>query len=190
MYCVYLTVYTGKLLPMFYIGSSSIEKVKSGYHGSISSKKYKKIYLKEKKENPSFFKTHIISQHNTRCQATDKEYKLQKQLSVAISPLYINECYASKHFGQRNLGKNNGFYGKKHTEQTLQKMRNSRTEETKNKMRKPKSEEHKNNMKGNTAWKHRDYTIKEKCIHCGILAMKTNITRWHNNNCKLVKKVL
>ena len=190
MYCVYLTVYSGNLLPMFYIGSSSVKKIQNGYCGSISSKKYKNIFLKEKKENPSFFRTHIISQHKIRSQATEKEYKLQKQLKVAISPLYINECYASKYFGQRNLGKNNGFYGRKHTEQTLQKMKNSRTEETKNKLRKPKSEEHKNNMKGSTAWKHRDYTIKEKCIHCGILAMKTNITRWHNNNCKLGKEVL
>lgn len=188
MYCVYLTVYSGNLLPMFYIGSSSITKVKGGYCGSISSKKYKKIFLKEKKENSHLFRTHIISQHDTRSQAISKEYKLQKQLNVSTSTMYFNECYASGYFGQRNSGKNNGFYGRKHSEQTLQKMKKPKSEETKQKMRKPKSEEHRNNLKGSINWQHRDYSIKEECIHCGVLAMKTNITRWHNNNCKLIKK--
>ena len=57
-------------------------------------------------------------------------------------------------------------------------------------MRKPKSEEHRNNLKGSINWQHRDYSLKESCIYCGTLAMKTNITRWHNAKCKLIKKVL
>lgn len=190
MYCVYLTIYSGKLLPMFYIGSSSVKKVKNGYHGSVKSKKYEKIWKQELKENSNLFTTNIISQHKVRSQAIDKEYKLQKQLKVATSPMYINECYASKLFGQRNLGKNNGFYGKKHTENTLSKMRKPKSEETKLKMRKPKSQEHKNNMKGSVAWQYRDYSLKETCKHCGKEAMKTNIIRWHNDNCKLIEKVL
>ena len=44
MYCVYLTVYSGNLLPMFYIGSSSVKKIQNGYCGSISSKKYKNVF--------------------------------------------------------------------------------------------------------------------------------------------------
>lgn len=26
------------------------------------------------------------------------------------------------------------------------------------------------------------------CIHCGLIAQQTNITRWHNDNCKFKKK--
>ena len=58
------------------------------------------------------------------------------------------------------------------------------SEETKHKMRKPKSDEHKQKLKGNTNWRHTDYSPKHQCIHCGKFAMKTNITRWHNENCK------
>jgi len=48
-YVVYLTHYKGTKLPKWYIGSSNELKVKNGYNGSVKSKKYKKIYLKEQK---------------------------------------------------------------------------------------------------------------------------------------------
>jgi len=41
-FCVYQVKYDGKLLPKFYIGSTSTKKANSGkYFGSISSKKWK-----------------------------------------------------------------------------------------------------------------------------------------------------
>ena len=184
MYCVYLTSYFGNKLPMFYIGSSSISKVNNGYHGSVKSKKYKSIYECELKNNPHLFKTRIISIHKLREDAIQKEYKLQKQLNVSISSIYFNECYASRFFGQRNAGKNNGFYGRKHTEETLQKMRKPKSEQTKSKMRKPKSEQHRLKIIQANNGKYRDYSKKDTCVHCGKQAMKTNITRWHNDNCK------
>ena len=61
----------------------------------------------------------------------------------------------------------------------------SLSEITKDKMRKPKSAATKQKMRGNKNWMHRDYSKKEKCIHCGKEAMKSNITKWHNDNCKL-----
>ena len=191
MYCVYLTTYFGNKLPMFYIGSSSIKKVQNGYFGSVSSKKYKSAFLKEKKNNPSLFKIQIITTHQTRKDALIKENSLQKQLNVVSSPMYMNQAYATE-FGMPNIGQNNGFYGKKHTKQTKTKMSKPRSEETKLKMCKPKSQEHKLNMKGCKNWQFRDYSIKETCIYCGIKAMKTNITRFHNDRCKLnlTKKVL
>jgi len=52
MYVTYLVTYTGDKLPKFYIGSTSEEKVLSGkYFGSVSSKKYKNIFLDEKKKS-------------------------------------------------------------------------------------------------------------------------------------------
>ena len=47
MYCVYLTTYFGAKLPMFYIGSSTVSRVNSGYRGSVSSKSYKEIWNNE-----------------------------------------------------------------------------------------------------------------------------------------------
>ena len=72
-YCVYLTIYSGKKLPMFYIGSSTIAKIKNEYHGSVSSKEYGKIWKEELRNNPELFRTRIISSHDTREQAFDKE---------------------------------------------------------------------------------------------------------------------
>ena len=43
--------------------------------------------------------------------------------------------------GKKNKGKNHPFYGKKHSPETLAKMRKPKSEETKLKMRKPKSPE-------------------------------------------------
>jgi hypothetical protein len=35
MFAVYLTSYKGNKLPPFYIGSSSVSALNSGYHGSV-----------------------------------------------------------------------------------------------------------------------------------------------------------
>ena len=61
IYCTYLTVYTGNKLPLFYIGSSTVDKVNKGYHGSVKSKKYKQTWEEELTNNPSRFKTIILS---------------------------------------------------------------------------------------------------------------------------------
>lgn len=184
MYCVYLTVYFGNKMPMFYLGSSIVEKVKKGYRGSVKSKKYAKIFSNELKNNPHLFKTIIISEYSSRSQAFDREYQLQKSLKVSTSPMYINEALASPFFCQRNIGKNNGMFGKKHSEHSKEKMRKPKSSEARQKMSKPKTEEHKKKFLNNKNWQYRDYSKKEQCKYCGKFAMKTNITRWHNENCK------
>jgi hypothetical protein len=177
---------------MFYIGSTSIEKIQLGYHGSVGSMNYRSIWESEIDQHPELFKTTIISKHSTRKSALAKECILQKKLNVVKNTLYTNQATASENgfFGKDTSKKNNGFFGKKHTPETLVKMRKPKSEKTKERMRKPKSKSHIENFMGNTNWKYRDYTIKEKCVHCGMEAMKTNITRWHNSNCKLAKELL
>lgn len=102
-YCVYLTIYTGKKLPPFYIGSSNVDKIiNHGYHGSVKSKKYKEIWVDELTINPTAFKTTIISYHETRKEATIKECSLQKALNVVKSPMYINMAFANKEFNSGN----------------------------------------------------------------------------------------
>ena len=136
IYCSYLTTYSGDKLPPFYIGSTSIININSGYHGSVKSKKYKEIWKTEIKNNPHLFKTKIITEHLCRIDATARELSFQISLKVVKSPMYINESLATI----------NGFFGMSNkgipkSEETKQKMRGN-TNATGNKG-KPKSEKHK-----------------------------------------------
>ena len=101
-YCTYLTIYKGNLLPPLYIGSTSINRLESGYRGSVCSKEYKRIWKSELKNNPHLFKTSIVTTHETRKEATAKELHFQLNLDVVKSPLYINLSFA----------KPNGFFGR------------------------------------------------------------------------------
>ncbi len=101
IYCTYLTVYTGNKLPPFYIGSTSLDKIEKNYCGTVKSKKYKSIWIEELKNNRHLFKTKILSKHNCRKEALEKELFFHKALSVVKSPLYINMALAEP----------NGFFG-------------------------------------------------------------------------------
>lgn len=117
MYCVYLTIYLGSRLPPFYIGSTRKSRIDEGYRGSIASSEYKDIWKSEIKNNPHLFATKIISQTNTREEAYRREMSLQRKLNVVSNPLYINKSFVS-----HNGGFGGGFTGKKHNDQTKQKM--------------------------------------------------------------------
>jgi hypothetical protein len=146
IYCVYLTTYKGSKLPPFYIGSSSVEKVNNGYHGSVCSIEYKSIWKQELIENPQLFETKIISTHDDRKEATLREREFQKKVDAVKSPLYINKSYAAYDsftdtdqsgknnpmYGTSRKGEANPFYGQKHTADALAKMRGRKcTEENK-----------------------------------------------------------
>jgi len=113
IYCVYLTVYSGNKLPPFYIGYSTIKKVKNGYNGSVSSKRYKLIWNLERQENPHLFRTRIINAFETDTEALNYEEKLHRHFNVPNNPMYINMAYATGRFG--GSGKNNSQYGIKRT---------------------------------------------------------------------------
>jgi hypothetical protein len=110
-YCTYITFYSGHKLPPFYIGSSSIIKVINGYNGSVSSIKYKKIWQQELKDAPHLFKTIILTNHEHRKDATEREYQFQVAVSSSSNPMYINEAYAKRGFA----------YGKKQTQEHVSK---------------------------------------------------------------------
>jgi translation initiation factor 1 (eIF-1/SUI1) len=101
-YCVYITTYLGDKLPSKYIGSSSVDRVVKGYRGSVKSRKWKKIWKDELRDNPELFSTEIRSYHTTKTEAVCEELKLQLELSVVTSTDWINESYA----------KVNGFFGR------------------------------------------------------------------------------
>jgi len=147
-FVVYLTLYNGDRLPKWYIGHSTIDKVENGYNGTVASKKYKKIYLEEQKNNKKSFRTKILSFHNSRKDALKEEERLQRKHSVLNNDKYMNMSYASSNgffglvvFGKdhpaynkkyskdfcedirlRQLGVNNSFYGKKHTKECISRI--------------------------------------------------------------------
>jgi hypothetical protein len=98
IYCTYLTTYSGDKLPPLYIGSTSVEKINKGYHGSVESKKYKEIWLSELSENPHLFQTKILTTHSTREEALEEEVRYQLEHDVVRSPEYINMAVANKKF--------------------------------------------------------------------------------------------
>ena len=128
MYAVYLTIYRGKKLPPFYIGSTSLKKIKDGYRGSVVSKKYGDIFKLELLTNPQLFDVIILSRHSSRKNALEAELILQKELDVVKSNQFFNEAYASVNgmFGRDVSGDSNPMFGKKQTEQTKEKIREKR----------------------------------------------------------------
>lgn len=121
-YCVYLTIYSGNNLPPFYIGYTTVDKIiNKNYHGTVASKKYKKIWKQELVNNPHLFKTVILSTYDTMVDAKIRETKLQKYVNAAKNPLYINqhiqgETYCIDRTGMR------------HTTETLAKIQQTKRE--------------------------------------------------------------
>ena len=98
IYCTYLTVYTGNKLPPFYIGSTSIDNINKGYRGSVQSKKYQSIWKQEIASHPDLFKTIILTRHETRQEAMEREIVFQEAFTVARNPMYINMAHANGKF--------------------------------------------------------------------------------------------
>ena len=98
IYCTYLTVYTGSKLPPFYLGSTDVDNISKGYRGSVVSKNYKSIWKQELYDHPDLFKTIILTRHETRQEAMEREIVFQEAFSVARNPLYINMAHANGKF--------------------------------------------------------------------------------------------
>ncbi len=113
MYCVYLTIYKGEKLPRRYIGSCKISRIRSGYNGSISSKKWSTIYKYEQTNNKHLFKTRILSVHETSVSALNEELRLHLAYDVVQSKDFMNESLARVNgfFGRDVSGENNPMYG-------------------------------------------------------------------------------
>lgn len=123
-YVVYITHYDGDKMPQNYIGSTNIQRINSGYKGSIRSKKYRQIWNEEFEQNPHLFSIEIISYHDTRPEAFYKELSLQQMFNVVNNPIFVNQSYASVngYFGLLVTGKDHPSYGKHPTEETRKKM--------------------------------------------------------------------
>ena len=127
IYVVYLTTYFGSKLPPFYIGSTRLDKIQSGYRGSVMSLKYRTLWKSELTSNPNLFSTKVISTHPTRKDAYQMELKLQLRLNVVNNPMYINMAYANPtgFMGASLVGKDSPHYGMKRSQEAKLRMRNA-----------------------------------------------------------------
>jgi hypothetical protein len=154
-YCTYLTTYKGTKMPMFYIGRSNVKNVQNGYHGSVSSKLYKQIWLEELEQNPHLFETKILTVHATKKEAAEQEEYFHKKYQVHKNPLYINRATGAGTFhadirgkknpwyGKSRTGELNPMYGKTHKDSTRKKM----SANGKGKHSQPKTDEFKQTMR-------------------------------------------
>lgn len=190
-FCVYHTTYSGTLMPSNYIGSSSVDKViNKSYRGSVSSKKYKNIWLSELKLHPELFNTEIISYHDTRHNATWKELQIQRIFNVVKNPIFINMSYASPHgyFGMDNSGITLSDEHKK-KQSDAAKRRPPLSMEIRLKISIAKkgnitSEETKLKQSVATKGKPKGPQTIVVCPHCTKPGAISNMKRWHFDNCK------
>lgn len=115
---------------MFYIGWTSIKNIISGYKGTVKSLLYESVWKEEINNSPELFKTVILTRHDSKKEAMEKEYLFLKKFNVHKNPMYINMGIAGKHFYFDRTGI-------KFSEETLEKFRArtfSHTESTKKKI--------------------------------------------------------
>lgn len=132
-FVTYLVKYSGELLPPYYIGSTSEDKVNSNkYFGIPRSKKWKDVFKLELKNNKHLFSIEILSYHDTRISALEEELRIQILNNVVKSSEYFNESLACPNgfFGRNISGELNPFFGKVHSDETKTKISKIKKEST------------------------------------------------------------
>src|SRR3990167_3459292 len=114
IFVTYLTVYSGDRMPPFYIGSSSLQRIVTGYRGSVCSKEFKSVWIAELRDHPHLFKTIVLDVHESRQDALQYEFELQTRLGVVKSDLFINKSTATVNgfLGMDVRGYRNPMFGK------------------------------------------------------------------------------
>ncbi len=195
-YCTYITMYSGKKLPPFYIGhTQTIKILSSNYHGSVASKKYKNLWYSELKVHPHLFKTLILTFHESREKAHQKESYFLNFHDAKNHSLFVNRSNAESLFTNKGL---------KQSEEDRRKKSIAAKNRTKliceycgNKVDGGNfAQFHGKNCKN--APNSKDYweTISSKrgkaprnwnsitCPHCNKTSTKGVMVRWHFDNCK------
>ena len=191
----------------YYIGVRSCEGLIADDDYMGSSK-----YLTEdiEKEGKSNFNKIILKRFQTREDAVQYEIDMHNEFEVASNPLFFNRTKQTVVGFGPGVGENNYFYGKKHTEESRQKMREIlKTKDCRNKRtvfskasdkskllmslrRKEWMSLNKHPMLGVKKTEQMKLNsslggLKQKrdtCKNCGLTTVAGNIARWHNEKCK------
>lgn len=122
VYVTYLIAYRGSLLPPFYIGSTSLDRINRGYKGSVNSVEYRAIWKSEWSENPHLFTMHVIGRYSTREEAYAVENRLIIAVNAVNSSLYINKTSSSFGLGFHPCGEKSPRFRVPHTLEAKAKM--------------------------------------------------------------------
>lgn len=104
--------------------------------------------------------------------ATEIKNKLSESLSGVSKP-YLSEMY---------VGEGNPFFGKTHTTEAKEKIAKQWESEERRKKHSEIMKEAGKKRKGITP---KQLYVMDKCAYCSIEATQSNITKWHNENCKM-----
>ena len=194
--------------PVQYIGVRSCE-CNVGDDEYMSSSKYVKEAI-EKYGKDQFNKI-ILKRFDSRKGALNYEIELHKEFDVGNNTFFFNKVKQTSIKFAAADGKNNHFYGKKHTEESRKLM--SEVLKTKDCRQKKtrKGEKHTPEAKAKLSLSMKEYykthrsprfgikmsdatklrvhigTVNQtryKCAHCNIVTTPGNIKRWHNDVCK------
>jgi hypothetical protein len=158
--------------PWRYIGSDLYDR--DDYYGLVSSIEWKSFWKKEVIENPHNFekRTLVSCLGNSRKDLLELEEQIQKEYNVVNSNIFFNKAYATKGcFGDTN----NHRHGKKHSDETKEKMSKSW------KTRKPISEETRKRM-SESAKLRSPNRLGKKLNDESKAKLKASIKAWHANN--------
>lgn len=178
IYCTYNTIYTGDKMPPFYIGYTTVDKIKNGYHGSVASKKYKFIWKEELKNNPHLFETTIIDVYDTKEEAVAAERTLLESVQAHKNPLYVNMSIGGRYFYTSTKYLNRKEYLQDYKSKNKEKIR-TRQQEYKSKNKEKFltywQEHYSKNKEKNCAYQH-EYKSKnkEKILEYGKNYYKNN----------------
>ena len=173
-FCTYLTVIYHEELPFMYIGSGKTKDVLSGkYKGSVSSKEYKDIFNRLKKEQPHLIQSEVINQFVTYQEALAEEIKLHAMYDVALCPVFMNKARATTTAFTRD-----GLLNSKETRAKISKGNKGK----KRKLPPPVSKETKKKISESSKGIKKPQKVYT-CPHCGKSGGNA-IKYWHFDNCK------
>jgi hypothetical protein len=201
--------------PVQYIGVRSCE-CNVGDDEYMSSSKYVKEAIEKYGKNQ--FNKIILKRFDNRRDANKYEMQLQEEFDVSKSNFFFNRIKTKENGLGVGPGEMNPFYGKRHTEEYKQMLREKMKTVDCVPKKTRKGEKHTPEAKAkikaviakkmaegtwvnNFNYDERSELHKKKlsesirknnkmatCIHCGLKTRPGNIVKWHNDKCK--KKVL
>ena len=189
----------------YYIGVRSCEGLIGDDDYMGSSKYLTEDIGKQGKNN---FNKIILKRFQTREEAVQYEIDMHNEFEVASNTLFFNKAKQTVVSFTPGVGENNYFYGKKHTEETRQKIREIlKTKDCRNKRtvfpkasdeskflmslrRKEWMSINKHPMLGKNRKNEPNLVLgglkqkRDTCKKCGLTTVAGNIARWHNEKCK------
>jgi hypothetical protein len=137
--------------------------------------------------NPAFGKNDhswaIVSLAKSNAGKTFEEIHGEEKAKEIKSKLSESQTGISKpHLSETYKGEGNPFFGKTHTEEARAKISKQWESEER---RKKHAETMKTVGEKRKGILPKQLYVIDKCVHCGIEATQSNITKWHNDNCKM-----